>query len=252
MGALHPGHISLIKEAQRSTGAVVCSIFVNPTQFNDPSDFEKYPVSPDQDIAMLEAAGTDILFMPSVGEIYSAGMTRSRAYSFGWLETVLEGKYRPGHFQGVGQVMELLLGIVRPESLFLGQKDYQQCLIIKKLIELIGIPLQVTICPTFREKDGLAMSSRNRRLDAEARSKAPTLYHTLLLVREILYSLPFSELKHQSLDQLEQSGFRMDYLEMADAATLQLWEHPVPGQPLMILAAGKLGDIRLIDNLLID
>src|SRR6188474_765813 len=139
MGALHAGHVSLVNAAKKQNDLVVCSIFVNPTQFNDPEDFRKYPVSIEKDMLMLEGAGCDVLFLPLIQDIYPSGTKNLKHYELGFLETVLEGKFRPGHFQGVCQIMHRLLEIVLPDNLYLGQKDYQQCLIIKKLIDLIGL-----------------------------------------------------------------------------------------------------------------
>ena len=138
MGALHPGHLSLIENCRQTAGSTVCSIFVNPTQFNDPADFAKYPVTIEQDLALLEAAGTDLVFLPAVEEIYPGGKPESRHYELGYLETVLDGAYRPGHFQGVCTVVERLLQIVEPDHLFLGQKDYQQCMVISRRVEWLG------------------------------------------------------------------------------------------------------------------
>ena len=162
------------------------SIFINPTQFNDPTDFKKYPVTLEKDIVMLEAAGCDILFLPSVEEIYPDGTTTTMHYDLGYLETILEGHYRPGHFQGVCMVVHRLLDIVKPDNLYIGQKDYQQCMVIKRLIELIGMKdlIQVNISPTLREPDGLAMSSRNMRLSDEERKNAVNIYQTLHFVKE--------------------------------------------------------------------
>ncbi len=186
MGALHAGHISLVKEAKRQNDLVVTSIFVNPTQFNDPEDFKKYPVTIEKDILLFEKAGCDVLFIPAVDDIYPSGTTALTHYELGFLETILEGKFRPGHFQGVCQVMHRLLEIVLPDNLYLGQKDYQQCMVIKKLIELIGLDnkIKVNICPTLREDDGLAMSSRNTRLDPEDRIRAATISAALRYIKE--------------------------------------------------------------------
>ncbi|HEU5165487.1 MAG TPA: pantoate--beta-alanine ligase, partial [Chitinophagaceae bacterium] len=181
MGALHGGHLSLVSEAKKQNKIVVCSIFVNPTQFNDPEDFKKYPVTLEKDILMFEDAGCNILFTPPVQEIYPNGTNHLIHYDLGFLETVLEGKFRPGHFQGVCQVMDRLLEIVLPDNLYLGQKDYQQCMVIKKLIELIELNDKITtnICPTLRENDGLALSSRNIRLPPDDRKKATTIFTAL-------------------------------------------------------------------------
>src|SRR5688572_10485824 len=184
MGALHSGHLSLIDRSKKENRITAASIFINPTQFNDPKDFEKYPISIEKDIDLLEKTGCDILFLPSVKEIYPGGTATKKHYDLGFLETVLEGKYRPGHFQGVCMVVERLLNIVQPGNLYLGQKDYQQCMVIKRLSELMTLPITVNICPTLREPGGLAMSSRNMRLGPGEREKAVTIYQCLLLAKE--------------------------------------------------------------------
>ena len=157
MGALHEGHLSLIRLSKAATDLTICSIFVNPTQFNDPADFEKYPITTDKDIALLLTAGCDLLFLPAVGEMYPDGIMRKSVYDLGDMETLLEGKFRPGHFQGVCQVVHQLLAQVNPHDLFLGQKDYQQCMVIDRLMQQTGFKETVTlhICPTLRETDGL-------------------------------------------------------------------------------------------------
>ena len=167
MGALHNGHVSLISQSKKKTDITVCSIFVNHAQFNNPDDFEKYPSTIENDILLLEESGCDILFIPSEDEIYPDAASKNKHFELGYLEKVLEGEFRPGHFQGVCLVVERLLNIVEPDFLFLGQKDYQQCLVIKKLISLMQKNIKVIICPILREKNGLAMSSRNLRLNEE-------------------------------------------------------------------------------------
>src|SRR5690349_12723387 len=179
MGALHAGHISLIRSALIDNDIVVCSIFVNPTQFNDPKDFEKYPITLEKDIDMLEEAGCAVLFLPSVHEMYPEGTetSKSKTYQLGTIEKILEGQYRPGHFQGVCNIVDRLLNKVEPDALYLGQKDYQQCMVINKLLELTSRSgkTKLVICPTLREPDGLAMSSRNMRLNETDRKTAATI-----------------------------------------------------------------------------
>ena len=183
MGALHEGHLSLIRKSKADNELTICSIFVNPTQFNDPKDFEKYPVTLDKDIYMLEKAGCDVLFLPAVAEMYPDGLLSPKNYELGYLETVLDGAFRPGHFQGVCQVVEQLLTVIKPDISFVGQKDYQQCMVIKKLIALTGMETGVIICPTLREADGLAMSSRNMRLTKTERKKAVRISETLRFIK---------------------------------------------------------------------
>lgn len=252
MGALHEGHLSLIRTAKAATDTVVCSIFVNPTQFNDPKDFEKYPITIKEDILKLTGVDTDVLFLPSVAEMYPEGVNGQHPhYDFGYLETVLEAAYRPNHFQGVGIIVEKLLRAVQPDDLFMGQKDYQQCMIIKRLLEITQILSKLHICPTLRESDGLAMSSRNMRLDPAARQIATHISRSLNYVKENINSLPFPEIKQNASKQLQEAGYQVDYVEIADANDLRLLQEPINGK-MVALAAAKLGEVRLIDNILID
>ena len=254
MGALHTGHLSLVDAAKKQNKIVICSIFVNPTQFNDPEDFKKYPISLEKDILMFEGAGCDILFIPSVEDIYPNGTNDLAHYDLGFLETVLEGKFRPGHFQGVCLVMERLLEIVLPNNLFLGQKDYQQCMVIKKLIELIGLQdkIKVNICPTLREKDGLAMSSRNTRLLPGDRIKAATISKALRYIKENLKAGDTKKIKDEAKELLLQKGFLIDYVEIANADTLELVENWNGKQKIVALAAAFINNVRLIDNMVIN
>ncbi|HNJ94430.1 MAG TPA: pantoate--beta-alanine ligase [Ferruginibacter sp.] len=251
MGALHQGHISLIESACSENDLVVCSIFVNPTQFNDPKDFQNYPITIENDIDLLEKAGCDALFLPAVEEMYPAGLENKKTYALGYLETVLEGRYRPGHFQGVCQVVHRLLTIVPADRLYLGQKDFQQCMVIRKMIELENLHTEIVICPTLRETDGLAMSSRNMRLDKTAREKAVEISRTLLHIKSSLKAGDLSELKTAAVEQLNRTGFKTDYVEIADADTLELIGRWDGKQKLVALCAAFLGEVRLIDNMLL-
>jgi len=254
MGALHAGHLSLIQSAKKEAEAVLCSIFVNPTQFNDPGDFAKYPVSLEDDILLLEQTGCDILYLPSVNEIYPEGFKDQFLYNLGRLEKILEGKYRPGHFQGVCAVVERLLKIVQPGALYLGQKDYQQCMVISKLVELIGMKekIQIHVCPTLREPDGLAMSSRNRRLNAGQRKTAPAIYNCLKYLQENIRPGHTEPIITEATGRLVNMGFKPDYLEVADAQTLEPVFNWDGRQKIVALAAVFLGETRLIDNLVLN
>lgn len=254
MGALHNGHISLIKEGLQTNNIVISSIFVNPTQFNDPADYQKYPITLEADISQLEAAGCHILFLPSVQEIYPNGTSAVAHYELGYIETILEGKYRPGHFQGVCAVVHRLLEIVQPDKLYLGQKDYQQCMVISKLLELTGLDktVSINISPTLREKDGLAMSSRNVRLDAESRKKAPSIYQSLHSIKKNYQPGDLTQTREQAATFLSQNGFKVDYVEIADAVNLQPVDTWDGKQKLVTLAAAFLKDVRLIDNILLN
>jgi pantoate--beta-alanine ligase len=249
MGALHSGHIALIDQSKQATAVTVCSIFVNPTQFNNPSDYQLYPNTIEQDIAKLEAAGCDVLFLPSIAEMYPNGTTGLEHYDLGYLETLLEGKFRPGHFQGVCQVMFRLLSMVQPHQLFMGQKDYQQCMVVSRLLILMKSTTQLVTCPTLREPDGLAMSSRNLRLSPEARQTAITIYQCLTYIKQQLnQGVSWSVIKEKAGKMLTDAGFRIDYVELADANTLQ----PATDYqgPRVALIAAFLHDVRLIDNML--
>ncbi|GAC1395094.1 MAG: pantoate--beta-alanine ligase [Sediminibacterium sp.] len=250
MGALHQGHLSLIENSKKLAEITVCSIFVNPTQFNDPKDFEQYPVTIEQDIRLVAQAGCDLLFLPSVQEIYPSGLQKQVHYDLGRLETLLEGKYRPGHFQGVCQVMHRLLDIVNPGILFMGQKDYQQCMVVQQLITLEGRHIRLVTSPTLRETSGLAMSSRNRRLSETAKENATAVYHALQFMKQHLQPGPVKALIDEAGVILHQSGFeKTDYISICHAQTLEPvneWDGHIP---LIALIAAFIENIRLIDNL---
>lgn len=254
MGALHKGHLLLAETCKKENDISIVSIFVNPTQFNDPGDFKNYPVTLEKDIMAIEQAGCEVLFLPSVEEIYPNGMEQKKIYPLGYLEEILEGKFRPGHFQGVCMVVDRLLEIVGPDRLYLGQKDYQQCMVIKKLIELLGKRNEVhaVICPTLREPDGLAMSSRNLRLNPTERKIAPAIYNALQYIRSNIPVEKPAALKTAMTESLIKKGFRVDYVEIADAATLEPVNEWDGKQQLVTLAAAFLNEVRLIDNLVLN
>jgi len=251
MGALHQGHISLVQQSKATTDITICSIFVNPTQFNDPKDFEKYPVTIARDILLLEQSNTDILFLPSVEEMYPNGQQSTIHYNLGYLETILEGAYRPGHFQGVCQVVHRLLDIVQPHTMFLGQKDYQQCMVLKRLVALFDIPVQIAIGETVRETSGLAMSSRNLRLNDDQKVTATTIYAILQQIKTDLPHASFARLEERAVATLLSAGFeKVDYVTIAAAGDLSIpaaeqWDGRTP---LVALVAAFLGGVRLIDN----
>ncbi|HET9823860.1 MAG TPA: pantoate--beta-alanine ligase [Chitinophagaceae bacterium] len=253
MGALHEGHLSLLKISKSRDEVSVCSIFVNPAQFNDPNDFKKYPATLEEDIYKLETTGCDVLFLPTVEEIYPDGIGEKKSYDLGYLDTLLEGKFRPGHFQGVCMAVERLLGIVLPDDLYLGQKDFQQCMIIKRLIQLMGLENQVrvNICPILREKDGLAMSSRNMRLNGEQRAKSVALYETLNFLKQNLDKGSLADLKKEATALLEQKKFKPDYVEIADASTLKPINEWDSRRNIVGLVAAYIDDVRLIDNMML-
>jgi pantoate--beta-alanine ligase len=251
MGALHQGHLSLIERCRNHADVTVASIFVNPTQFNDVKDFEKYPSTISQDLVLLEENGCDIVFLPSVAEIYPNGLQSNGHYELGEIENLLEGKYRPGHFQGVAQVVHRLLDIIKPDYVFLGQKDYQQCMVIKKLASLIQSPAEVITSPTYREESGLAMSSRNLRLSNEQLKNATAIFEMLTYLKTNIKNQPIEALQQHATGFLLQHGFeKVDYVALADGNNLQ----PVTNNQqsnVVALVAAFIGDVRLIDNMVI-
>lgn len=252
MGALHHGHLSLIAESKKQVDLTVCSIFVNPVQFNNREDYEKYPSTIERDILLLEESGCDILFIPSQNEIYPNAVSKNKKFDLGYLENVLEGKFRPGHFQGVCIVVEKLLDIIAPAYLFLGQKDYQQCLVIKKLIsDIMKKNTRVIICPILRERNGLAMSSRNLRLNEQEKELASQLYKSLMYIKKSLLPGNFLQLKSKVILKLEKRGFKVDYLEIANSRNLEIVQGSNEHKNLIILIAAFLNNVRLIDNVLV-
>lgn len=249
MGALHQGHLALVEQSKNNSHFTVCSIFVNPTQFNNAADYRQYPNVITKDIELLAQSGADILFMPAIEEVYPQGTAHLEHYDLGYLETVLEGKYRPGHFQGVCQVMSRLLKMVKPDKLFMGLKDYQQCMVVKRLIAIMKADIEFVACPTLREPDGLAMSSRNLRLSPDARGKAPAIYRVLEQIKNELRTGDLTVLKENARQQLVAAGFAVDYAEIADAITLRLVNDWDGRTPLVALIAASLGEVRLIDNM---
>lgn len=252
MGALHEGHLSLIRAAKAKTALTVCSIFVNPTQFNDKKDFEKYPIQLDKDLEMLLEAKCDVVFVPNVEEIYPHGTLEKTTVDLGYIGKTLDAEHRPGHFEGVLQVVKRLLDIVQPDFLFLGQKDYQQCMVLTKLVEHYHIPVHLEICPTLREKDGLAMSSRNARLNSEERIAAVKLSQALFYTKEHIREQPISALIGTQLQILaEDTLIHVEYLTVVNGKTLEpvnLYQEEIP---LTALIAAKVGQVRLIDNVII-
>lgn len=251
MGALHEGHLKLVERARQDADILVVSIFINPTQFNDPADFTRYPVTIEADIQSLEAAGVDILFYPSVAELYPTGTDELEHYELGFLEELLEGRYRPGHFQGVCQVMNRLLQAVQPNHLFMGQKDYQQCMVVKELIKQENLHITFHTIPTIRETDGLAMSSRNRRLSETDRQVAPAIYQAMQLVQNEIRPGNTEALRKRAEAFLSGQGLRVDYVSIANASSLEPVNEWDGTTELVVLVGAFIGDVRLIDNLLL-
>lgn len=246
MGALHPGHISLVDEAKKSADKVVVSIFVNPTQFAPHEDLARYPRDEAGDLAKLTEAEADVVWSPSVEEMYPAGFSTS--VKAGSAAADLEGAFRPHHFDGVATVCCKLFNQVTPDVAIFGQKDYQQLSVLRQLVEDLNMPLQLIAAPTVREKDGLALSSRNAYLSDKERAIAPALYATISeAAAKVAAGTPFTVVTTTATASLAAAGFtKVDYVEIRDAATLSA--SVSPGKPLRILAAAWLGKTRLIDN----
>ena len=253
MGNLHAGHMSLAALCAQAAPRVVMSIFVNPTQFGPSEDFSAYPRTLEADEALIAAAGNvDLLFVPDAAEIYPFGLEQAVRVQLPALSRELCGAARPGHFDGVATVVCRLLNIVAPDVLFLGQKDYQQFVLVERMIADLRMPVELRMGPTLREPDGLAMSSRNRYLDAAERAKAPALHAALAHVRAQLLegARDFAQLTENALTELTQAGFRPDYVEIRRQGTLDAAD-PQRAEPLVVLGAARLGRARLIDNLLV-
>jgi pantoate--beta-alanine ligase len=249
MGALHEGHLSLIHASRQSTDFTTCSIFVNPTQFNDRNDLQRYPRTPDIDSGMLEKAGCDALFMPSVKEMYPND--ERTQFDFGHLGEVLEGARRPGHFNGVAQVVKRLLEIVKPDVAFFGSKDYQQLLIVKALVRQMGSGVRIIGCPIMREPDGLAMSSRNKLLDEEERKAARYIPIVMQEAGKIVSTGGINAAKSFVKNEISKHPLlKLDYYEVCDPATLEALPEFDPGTGSISLIAVYAGKIRLIDNLI--
>jgi len=247
MGALHDGHLSLINRAKKENDIVVCSVFVNPIQFNNPSDLEKYPRTPEKDIEKLEQAGCDAVFMPSAEEMYPEKVEDH--YDFGDIEHVMEGACRPGHFNGVAIVVRKLFEIVNPNKAYFGEKDFQQLAIINKMVRDLKMNLEIVPCPIVRENDGLAMSSRNVRLNETERAIAPKIFATLNDAISKKDSMNPAEMKKYALKKYaEIKEFDVEYVEITDEINLKSLENWNECDHARIFVALQLGPVRLIDN----
>ncbi|MBS1594232.1 MAG: pantoate--beta-alanine ligase [Bacteroidetes bacterium] len=258
MGALHEGHVSLIRQSRRENDVTVCSIFVNPTQFNDPKDFEKYPITLESDMQKLIAAKCDILFLPAVAEMYPKGYKNPKALDFGFLAETLEGEWRPGHFAGMAQIVEKLLRAVTPDRLYMGQKDYQQAMICSDMIRQLRLKTRLVLCPIKREKDGLAMSSRNVRLDKKSRAKAVEISKLLRSIkasirrRSTVDGQRIADIEHRASNRLTSlPEFKVEYVAIRNARTLKPVKTMSDRTPLVALVAAWIGGVRLIDNMLL-
>ena len=248
MGALHQGHLSLYKAAKKENDEVISSIFVNPTQFNNPDDFQKYPKTLEKDLELLEKAGVDAVYVPNVEEMYPDGLN-SKKYDFDGLENEMEGKYRPGHFDGVGTIVEELFRQVQPHNAYFGEKDYQQLAIIKKMVEKTKLPVKIHGVPTLREEDGLAMSSRNVRLTETQRKEATIIYETLTKVKEWFKVISLEEIKQRVTEIFKNSNFELEYFVIADEKTLKETDYFYKDKNYRAFIVAYADTLRLIDNM---
>lgn len=249
MGCLHAGHLSLVEKARSLADHVVVSIFVNPLQFNDPDDFLKYPNTLSEDIAQLEGRSVDLIFVPERSAFYPEGEGEVEQVELGEITGLLEGAKRPGHFAGVATVVKRLFELVSPNIAIFGEKDFQQLLVIKQLVDTFSLDIEIIGMPTLRESDGLAMSSRNLRLSASEREQAPAIYQNLQVIKKALNAgkVDYSVLEQAACDDLVKSGFIPDYVAIREAVTLLAPQNHC--NSMVILIAAKLGEIRLIDNI---
>lgn len=251
MGALHEGHVSLVENAANENNVVVVSIFVNPTQFNNPDDLKRYPRNLEADLNMLANADCDLVFAPSVEEMYP--VPDNRKFQFGALETVMEGKHRPGHFNGVAQVVSRLFDMVKPDKAYFGLKDFQQLAIVKNMVKQLSLPVEIVPCPIIREKSGLAMSSRNELLSAEERENASIISETIFMAKELVEQKSVNELEEWVTERINKNPFlNVEYFEIVDGTNLQPvknWEGENTKVGCIAVYCGK---VRLIDNIVLN
>ncbi|WP_234110324.1 MULTISPECIES: pantoate--beta-alanine ligase [Chryseobacterium] len=250
MGALHKGHLSLYEVAQKENDLVISSIFVNPTQFNNPTDLEKYPRNVEKDIEILKDCGlVDAVYIPEVGDIYPEGL-KSQHYDFDGLENEMEGKFRPGHFDGVGTVVEKLFRQVKPDHAYFGEKDFQQLAIIKKLVKKQKLMVKIHGVPIYREENGLAMSSRNERLSPQQREQAKLIHETLVKVNDWFRIITIPEIYRRVQEIFEdQKEMKLEYFEIDEEETLKETDFFYPGKKYRAFIVAFVGDVRLIDNM---
>ncbi len=251
MGALHKGHISLVEQAVAENKTVVVSIFVNPTQFNDPKDLERYPRTLESDLALLEPTGCLLVFAPSVSEMYPEPDTRK--FNFGTLETVMEGKHRPGHFNGVAQVVSKLFDMVKPDKAYFGLKDFQQLAIIKNMVKQLSLPVEIVPCPIVREQSGLAMSSRNELLSPEERKNAASISETLFEAKQLAQQKSVQELAEWITENINKNPYlTVEYVDIVDDINFQpvkSWDEKNTKVACVAVFCGK---VRLIDNIVLN
>lgn len=251
MGALHEGHLSLLSLARKRAGCSLCSIFVNPTQFDRLGDLDGYPRMLERDARLLEQAKCDVLFVPSVDQVYPEGLDTEVRLSLGEMDQVMEGRFRPGHFTGMLQVVKRLLDLTRPDELIMGQKDFQQFTLVAAMIRQLKLPCQLVVAATVREDDGLAMSSRNLRLTPEFRAKAPAIYKCLQNIRRSYGAQKPESLVAEGMQALERAGLRPEYLNIVDGESLADVREHEPHDCVVACVAAWAGEVRLIDNLIL-
>lgn len=248
MGALHQGHISLVEQSLKENDFTLVSVFINPTQFNNSEDLKKYPITTDNDIEILKKHGADAVYFPKVEDIYPNGLT-SEHYEFDGLEMQMEGKFRPGHFDGVATVIRRFFEIVQPLNAYFGEKDFQQLRIVQELVKKFHLPIQIVPVAIKREEDGLAMSSRNVRLTESQRKESPIIYQILLQAKEYLKNHSIEETKKFVEEKFKETSFELEYFEIADEKNLLPAKEKLKDQKLRAFIAVFADEVRLIDNL---
>ena len=249
MGALHEGHLSLYEKARKENDIVISSIFVNPTQFNNPEDLEKYPRTIEKDIELLQQTqNVDAVYIPQIEDIYSNGLEQKN-YNFESLENEMEGKFRPGHFDGVGTVVEELFRQIQPDNAYFGEKDFQQLMIIKKLVEKLSLPINIIGMPIYREKNGLAMSSRNMRLTTEQRETAKIIFETLVKVKDLFHQQTLDEIHQFVENTFNNSDFELEYFIIANEKTLREISEIKSNETYRAFIVVVIDGVRLIDNI---
>ena len=249
MGALHKGHLALLNEAKKQTSLVVCSIFVNPTQFNNQNDYNSYPKTIAEDLTLLDKINCDLVYLPEVADLYKEG-EKAKKYDFGGLENDMEGKFRKGHFNGVATIIEKFFNIIKPQKAFFGQKDLQQLLIVKALTKKLELSTEIITVPTIREKNGLTMSSRNKLLNKQAFNKARLLYQSLLFCKKNKDVLSFLKMKDKITTRLSKEKIELEYLTFTDSNSLQIITEPNPKGQTAVCIAAYIDGVRLIDNII--
>ncbi len=249
MGALHDGHLSLVKLAQKDCDVVVCSIFVNPTQFNDSNDLKNYPNTIEEDIKLLEKSSCDILFLPNLTEMYPQGLI-TKQFQLNGIDKVLEGEKRPGHFDGVCTIVHRLFSVVKPNTAYFGEKDFQQVAVIREMVNSLSLPIQIKTGQTIREKDGLAKSSRNILLSTTQRTKAIYIYASLQKIKSLYGKVDCDKLKEMVKDDVsEVQDMHLDYIEIVNRHSFRVLKGRVNNEEAIALMAVFLGNVRLIDSL---